>query len=454
MKRNKLFGIGAVILMILVAFTPVINGFQQRMERNNDFKKGFSKTEIWQYDLSVNVESCDYKDLRNSNDAVYEIKYSITNVGITSFEGGEIVCEMKNDNYNFGNWTIKVESLLPGETTQIKTKEIILFSSSNEIEDKEHFLAGETFSLEIDSGDPNCENDISTSFGNFGWEGTDYLPTYTQITSVMKSIENLSSEELGGLLTGFKQRLGWVYDASLYAIDIIDTGFKLLYEALLVGAVITTELYIIIDWIKEIYVFLQAPNPYSLDQILKDSAEAVAALIAIWTVIAMHQGIEPLLLAWEEFSTVTNNTIEWVREKHWNNPITLVHGDIVGEKLGQKKVHISCRDQEDDFRNYFKFYNLDPTWDGKKSWQRQDCIIYASAEGYGEKNSIPILSWAFSEGIVYYHMDLDRKDKSSNFNLLSFLRNGFLIELLERWFSFIKPSFSILFLDFIKRSDM
>ena len=203
MKRKKLFGIGAVVLMILVAFTPVINGLQQKMARNNDFKKGFSKTEIWQYDLAVNIECCEYKHLRNSNDAVYEIDYTITNVGSTSFEGGEIVCEMKNDNYNFGNWTIKVESLFPGEATKIKTKEIILFSSSNEIEDKEHFLAGETFSLVIGSGDPNCENDISTSFGNFGWEGTDYLPTYTQITSVMKSIENMSSEEAWRIINRF-----------------------------------------------------------------------------------------------------------------------------------------------------------------------------------------------------------------------------------------------------------
>ena len=443
MKRKKLFGIGAVILMISVAFVPVINGMQHRTARNNDFEKGFNESEKWQYDLSVNVESCEYKNLRNSNDAVYEIKYSITNVGNTFFEEREIVCEMKNDDYNFGKWTIKVESLSPGEATQIKTKEITLFSSSNEIEDEERYLAGKTFSLKIDSGDNNLENDISTSLGNFGWEGADYLPTYTQLTSVIKSIENMSSEQLGGLLTAFKQRLGWVYDASLYAIDIIDTGLKLLYEALLVGAVITTEIYIIIDWIKEIYIFLQAPNPYSLDQILKDSAEAVTALIAIWTVIAMHQGVEPLLLAWEEFSTVTNDTIKWVREKHWNNPIALVHGDITGEKLGVKKVHVRCRDQEDDFRNYFKFNNLDPTWNGKNAWQRHDCTIYTSAEDYGEKHSIKILSWAFSEGIIYYHMDLDRKDKSSCLYLLSILRNDFFQEILQILFSFIKPSFYI-----------
>jgi hypothetical protein len=443
MKRKKIFGIGAVILFISVAFVPVINGLPDKTIKNYVFEKEFSNKDIGKYDLSVNVESCEYKNLRNYNNAVYEIKYSITNVGITSFEGGEIVCEMKNNDYNFGNWTIKVESLPPGETTHIKTKEINLFSSSNETEDKEHYLAGKTFSLEIASGDSNCENDISTSFGNFGWEGYDYLPTYTQINCIMKSIENMSSGELGGLFTAFKQRLGWVYDASLYAIDIIDTGFKLLYEALLVGAVITTELYIIIDWIKEIYIFLQAPNPYSLNQILKDSAEAVAALIAIWTVIAMHQGVEPLLLAWEEFSTVTNNTIKWVREKHWDNPIALVHGDISGEKLGQKKVHVKCRDQENDFRNYFKFNNLDPTWDGKKAWQRHDCIIYVSAEGYGEKHSIPILSWAFSEGIIYYHMDLDRKDKSNDLYLLNILRKGFFQEVFQRWFSFIKPSFYI-----------
>ncbi|KYK22510.1 hypothetical protein AYK24_02225 [Thermoplasmatales archaeon SG8-52-4] len=439
MKRKKLFGIGAVILLVLVTYVPVANGIHNRSESNNDFTRVFNKSYGWEYDLTVDIESCKYKDLRNSNDAVYEIKYSITNVGSTLFEGGEIVCEMKNNDYNFGNWTVGVESLIPGETTQIISKEIILFSSSNEIEDEEHYLAGESFSLEIDSGDSNCENDISTSFGNFGWDGIDYLPTYTQITSVMKSIENMSNEDLGGLLTAFKQRLGWVYDASLYAIDIIDTGFKLLYESLLVGVVITTELYIIIDWIKEIYIFLQAPNPFSLDQILKDSAEAIGALIAIWSLIAMHQGIESLLLAWEEFSTVTNNTIKWVREKHWNNPIALVHGDIIGERLGQKKVHVICRDQENDFRNYFKFNNLDPTWDGKKAWQRHDCTIYANVDGYEEKHSIPILSWAFSEGIIYYHMDLDRKDKSCRFNLLSFLRNSLFQEIIERWFSYIKP---------------
>jgi hypothetical protein len=443
MKKKKLFGIGAVVIMILVAFTPAVYGLQQKTQISNVFEKGFCKSEIFDYDLSINVVSCEYKHLSNSNTAVYEIDYSITNVGSILFEGKEIICEMKNDYHNFGNWTVKVESLEPKETTPVKTKEIYLLSSNNETDDKEHFLAGESFTLEIEPGDNNCENDITTSFGNFGWEGTDYIPTYTQITSIMKSIENMSSVELSGLFTAFKQRLGWVYDASLYAIDIIDTGLKLLYEALLVGAIITTELYIIIDWIKEIYIFLQAPNPYSLDQILKDSAKAVASLIAIWTVIAKHQGVEPLLNAWEEFSTVTNNTIEWAREKHWNNPITLVHGDIVGEKLGQKKVHIICRDKENDFRNYFKFYNLDPNWNGKKPWQRHDCTIYASAEGYEEKHSIPILSWAFSEGIIYYHMDLDRKDKSTKLNLLNLFRNGNLAEILELYFGILKSSYSI-----------
>jgi hypothetical protein len=437
MNEKKLFGIGAVVLMLLVAFVPAINSMQLITEKVNDCETGSGD-----YDLSINVESCEYIRLENNNVAIYEVKYTITNVGNGTYHGGDIECKMENDGYDFGGpWFWRIKPLTKGTTTPVETKKIRIITSSDETKDEEHYLAGENFTFNIESGDINEENDITTGYGHFGWDGKSYVPTYTQIRSTMKSIENMSSEDLGGLFTPLKKRLGWVYYASVFARFIIDTGLKLLYEALLVGVIITAHLYIIIDWIKEIYVFLELPNIYSLDQILEDTAKAIAALIAIWTIIAMHQGIDPLIEAWEAFSTTVNNTIDWLIEKHWENPITLVFGKLDGKYLGSQKVYVKCRDQNGYFIKDYVFHNLDPTWNGEKSWQIHDCTVYASAEGYKDKKSPPVLSWAFSEGIMEYNIDFDKRAKYKNYGLY-LLRHGLLVELFESWFYNIKPYFS------------
>jgi hypothetical protein len=429
MKGKKIFCIGAIVLMILLAVGPAVNGMvvdnlidNESLSTNNDG-----------YDLTVVVEDCHYVGIdESSNYVIYEISYHFENEGNTDFPGEELEHIMKHKQYEINRWRKSI-SVCRSKSRAPTIKEYVFIPA-----DKEEYLAGREFFLHVDFDDYNPDNDKGLGFGRFGSESNDYVPTYGQIKSVMglmaERLRNYEKKEMGGLFSPLTNRLGWVYELYSLVTEVIKQGLRLDYEALLIGVTVTTQVYIILDWVVKFEAFLMAPNPLTLDLMLADTAIALAALMAVYEILVLHHGIDQLINVWHAFSNAVNNTIDYIKSRPWFNPIKLVYGNLDGKGLGGKVVTVKCREQEKKCKINYYFEDLDPESMGEKAWQIHDCTVTASANGFKTKKSPKILSWTFSEGVMRYDFYL-KPDKARSITIFQLLN-----EILERWLSFIKPS--------------
>jgi len=430
MKRKKFFGIGAVVLMLLVGIGSAVNGMSIN-DRDDGIELNISNDGP---DVKVVVEDCHFIGLDETGDnVIYQISYYYENVGSGDYPQASLREHiMYNKEHEIKKWERPVMTVRSKARTPTITEKVTIPA------DKEELLAGRKFYLKVLFDDGNPENDKDLGFGAFGWEGSDYTPTYAQIRSTMErlghAIKNYEPKKLGGLFTPLTDRLGWVYELYNKITIVIEKGLKLDYEALLVGVAVTAEIYIILDWLVKFDAFCAAPNPLTLDIMIADTAKALAALIVIYETLVMHHGIEKLIVAWEEFSNAVNNTAEYIKSRPWYNQIRLIHGDLKGKGLGSKTVTVRCRGFEQKRTGDYYFKDLDPEAMGEKAWQIHDCTVTASANKFKTKKSPAIASWAFSDGTMRYDFYL-MPDKSR-----SLTRSRFVNTILERWLSFIKPS--------------
>jgi len=165
MKRKKIFGISAVVLMVSIAFMPVINGMQIN---DDDLENEYQPLGNESYDLELIITNppnliidespfftYDYHGDIVDTFVKYSISYDIKNNHIYPFSGGittDIVNPDTGDElYSFPDFIEWTDPLEPGESRSF-TKEIDVLCSEDESEDIEHFFADsyvdfETFSM-------------------------------------------------------------------------------------------------------------------------------------------------------------------------------------------------------------------------------------------------------------------------------------------------------------------
>jgi len=398
MNRKKIFGISATVLMILIAMGPVINGIQ--LDKKNE-TKNFLNTSNMYYDLKVVVEDCHYIGIDESGEnVIYNISYHYENEGGGSFPQQELVHIIKCRDHEIKRWRNLVGN------TKSRTRSNTIKGPVNIPAYEEEYIAGKEFYFGVIANDDNPDNDIDIAFGEFGWEGKDYAPTYAQIKNTMlllsERLKNYETTEMGGLFTRLKERLGWVYTFYSFSTAVMYWGLKLIQEALIIGALVAAEVYIVLDWLVEFETFLTAPNVITLDAMLKDTSAALGAVIAVYEMIILHEGIEKVIDIWQDFSNAVNATIDYLETRPWFNTIDLVFGDLDGKNLGSKTVHVKCRTEKNNFVYNYDFDDLDPEAMGEKAWQMHDCTVTASANKYKTKQSPKIVSWVFSEGKMRY----------------------------------------------------
>lgn len=71
MKEKKLFGIGAVVLMILVAIVPAINGAQLITEKMNVSENEYGIAGSGNWDLKITFEEAIFENYHEKEDIAY-----------------------------------------------------------------------------------------------------------------------------------------------------------------------------------------------------------------------------------------------------------------------------------------------------------------------------------------------------------------------------------------------
>ena len=156
MKREKLFGIGAVVLLVLVAFAPAINGVQLNNvlddPENNVSNMGDS------YDLAVEITNgpdfveYEINELTEVVYAIYWIEYDIINKGTEIYIGTPITAV----NIEVMEWVDWWEENDNGKDIEIepnggylsRSHDIKVFCSDNPNEDLERYFADHKVYLE------------------------------------------------------------------------------------------------------------------------------------------------------------------------------------------------------------------------------------------------------------------------------------------------------------------
>lgn len=202
MKRKKMFGIGATVLMILVTFIPAINGSQLESEINNEYNLESTGSG---YDLEVTITKDPYLLYDEPNEiggeyySIYHVEYIVKNVGDERYSGKpltEVVVQKNKDDplsiIIFDDWyedfTDGVlpkdkKGIDPGESKSL-SHDIQVPTNDDAEKDIERYFADHTVTLRCNFGGGESmmgNNLVSKRIFNFWKEGDDFRPTTGQL---------------------------------------------------------------------------------------------------------------------------------------------------------------------------------------------------------------------------------------------------------------------------------
>jgi len=175
MKQKKLFGIGAVLLLLLVGFTPMASSETAMNEEKNNMGSLGDPVEC---DLSLNMVKEPYLVKEDSPQIIvnevtgeveevnvfYRLKYSITNSYAYPYEGKIInrIVDPENPDRWLIHWEDTID-LEPGESTDTITKTLKVKCSDDESEDIEHYFTDRKVFTEMgaeNGGDVNPADNL------------------------------------------------------------------------------------------------------------------------------------------------------------------------------------------------------------------------------------------------------------------------------------------------------
>ncbi len=201
MNKKKIFGISAVVIMILVTITPGINSIRQELQNINDFKIESDKSKLRNWDLKVTLSDVTFLYYDEKEDiAFYKIVYIIENVGNNYYIGyPKTILKVHNEQWEIASWNwpeILPLRLWPGKNKTINIVQPIDYEN-------ERFLSGKTVDLETGiydasgSEDPKQGNNIGVNFGKY-WEKTGkyYIPSENHLKATLPNEEWIESYEV------------------------------------------------------------------------------------------------------------------------------------------------------------------------------------------------------------------------------------------------------------------
>jgi len=213
MKKNKIFGIGATILMILVAVIPAVNGIQIDRDKTNENKfENFNEN----YDLEVTINSGpdlisnEPRTIDGEKYSIYHVEYTIANVGDTIYPGGEPLTEVKVQKDKdepdsiivIDDWHEDFNLPIAVGGVRKRSHDIKVRTSNNPNVDYERYFADHEITLQCDSGGGDSywfnNFDIKRIF-NFWRKDEGFIPTTGQVLGTTPFSYEEYTKEINGV---------------------------------------------------------------------------------------------------------------------------------------------------------------------------------------------------------------------------------------------------------------
>ncbi len=451
MKEKKLFGIWVVVLMIIVAFAPTINCMKPGAEKMKE--KNISTMGA---DLELTINKCEYHKYRpiprnciGFDKVEYNLTYTVTNVEYYIFESRDVSFELSvtyidNSTKIIETWTENIPILYPHcypnhfVTLQ---KSIELVSDKDPALDEERYFGGNIFKLKFsDSYDNNPSNDFNYKFAIQWNDEEDYIPTEPEImVSLPHNGIKKTREDVPGLfywdITSFydgriipnillSKRMGWLGQLTkfLFAIST-DLGILFGITAICIKVMIP-EFTLIGTWTKDVLEWLWCIIkgiwiPGKFIELIKNFVEYVipATKNLYYKVAACTVAMVPFA---SELWDNINITYDWTLDEPWTKPI-IIEGRLSDVKPNEI-VTITCRNATETYTDkegvgYIKYrltVTSEPIYPEKSYMSNHNCQVRVTgSEHYGTVISRPLLSYAFSDGSLYWEFDEPGGDSKS-----------------------------------------
>lgn len=443
MKEKKLFGIGAVVLMITVAFIPTINSMQLAAEKLKE--KNISTIRA---DLKLTIDNCEYREYRpipksctGFDKVEYNLTYTVENVEYSVFESRDVSFELSvtyidNTTKIIETWDENIPILYPHcypnhfVTLQ---KSIELLSDKDPAVDQERYFGGNIFKLKfLESYDTNPSNDFDYKFAIPWKDEEDFIPTEPEvIVSVPHNGIKKTRDDVPGLfywdITSFydgrilpnillSERMGWLGQLTkfLFAISI-DLGILFGITASCIKVMIP-EFTVMGTWTKDVlewlwYLIKGIWIPGKFTELIKNFVEYVIPAVKnlYYKVAACAVAMVPFALElWDNI----NITYVWTLDEPWKKPIK-IEGRVSNVKPNEI-VTVSCRNATETYTDKewlgYILYDLavtsEPISPEKSFMSIHNCQVRVTgSEHYGTVISIPLLSYAFSNGSLYWEFN-------------------------------------------------
>ncbi|MCK4365538.1 MAG: S8 family serine peptidase [Thermoplasmatales archaeon] len=456
MNKKKFFGIGAVVLMILVAIVPALNGMQLSTKEENE-KWNIAGAGRVNCNLEVIIDDF-FLD---------EIKARTRGLGGKVMYGlGYTICAHTIEAWNPGySGDIKVKlNLLAGDlasgtvlysdewidTVDLDDDECIskivsigYLESNYEIAiDEERPVAGKKAFLEVEplDGHESYPYDNIDDETVKHWMDVDYIPTEPEVEASaphwyektycvpeIPSLYNLTFFDGARILPNIlkSDRMGWTGQIAKHLVMISANVTKILGVTAAFLILIKKDVINITEWMVDfIEWFSAAINGIfygGLPDLIHDLIEYVLpAARRILIEAGIYTGVV-VLLAQKLFNAI-ETAYNWTLDDPWSKPI-LIEGRV-DRLLPSEVVTISCRGTFENYTAYeeggtIRFEMLvtsDPMGEEQHTWNIHDCLVTVKGNRHADgTESIPLLSYAFANGSLYWHfVSPDGKSRERN----------------------------------------
>ena len=427
MNRNKIFGIGAIVLTIILVTNPIVNS------KNIKEIKEIIESEI--FDLEIKINECSLVEnfipvsWHESSKVFYRVDYTITNYG-PSYISHELLnlklkilgMEKYPEHQIIFEWPELIENLNPGQSINLNHEFYNITSSWNPCEDEERYVAGKFFSLIVNSQkiDPNPNNNIDIGVIKFWSDKRGYEPTDSQIevgvphTYLNISVNNgklwyyefpFNPENYSGPI---RERLGYIWELFMFIYPICKLLKKIIVDFIEFAQTKKVDINIISCWVNDLVTCLLCdifgePIPFGFINLLvdyfqyvKDSVESLVEEASIWLIPELVNTTQSLI-------NIIGNFKSWIQSEPWNNNITVQL--CVSTVKENHEIEVRCRDKKIDdvgkTRYYFDF-RVSPKWGNEIfTWTRKDCTVQVHNWNTNQdQHSMKIFSWAYANGTM------------------------------------------------------
>lgn len=475
MNRKKIFGIGAAVIMILVAIIPAVDGVYTALEKRDEIKNDFTKSNYGSWDIKITLDKCEFQSFDEKNEvSKYLIKYTVDNVGEGDFDGPlHPILKKNNSEWEIADWEEGNIKLGPDDTP-------LHFEHVISIEDEdEYYIAAQDVVLEAGftdcsgANDPVSGNNYGYGFGKF-WKENGYTPLKCHLQRALLHSGWKTGEETFGwngnvlkipvfddtyinivIPTLFSSdRLGWIGDFIQYLLDFGIVFCDFLAEFIQVAGNIVLlgiELYGLVADLMAMFEQASMGIPPTETEIKIFIGLLTAMVITFGNLLRNIKDLpidpeDPLRKAVADAGDVF---LDFIAGHPWENDIRIE--GVVKNCLENENVRLYCRNLKGDeihggegkrtFNN-----NVTSTWQSGDGLIFRKCQIRIEGDAHSQQKLVSpkLLSYAAAGGKIKFYGGFS-KGRTVNTPIFSkFLqRKPQFLPFLKQYFSFQNNPFPL-----------